>query len=290
MAEYEKLLGTDSLTPHEMAKKAVDIGIRKSMTDFWSMLFLAVRGGAFIGLGAMLATVVATGGGSLPFGITKLLMGLVFCTGLILIVIGGGELFTGNALIFMAVLDRKITLGRMLRSWLIVYLGNFIGALILTFLMFLTRQYTFSHGELGLLALNIAESKTSLAFLPAMALGIMCNILVCMAVWLTYSTRSTSGKILAIIFPITAFVAAGFEHSVANMYFIPIALMIKNYASPTFFTAIGKTAADFPNLTIKNFFLANLLPVTIGNIIGGALIVGFVYWFIYLRKDLKKPT
>jgi formate/nitrite transporter len=150
--------------------------------------------------------------------------------------------------------------------------------------MFLTKQYTFGSGAIGLAALNIGEAKTSLDFVQAIALGMMCNALVCMAVWLCYSARSTTDKILAIIPPISAFVAAGFEHSVANMYFIPVALFIKDMGAPQFFETINKTAADFPHLTWNNFFIANLLPVTIGNIIGGAVMVGLVYWFIYLRK------
>jgi len=280
----------DALTPPEIAVRAVDILVKKAAYGFWTTFFLAILGGFFIGLGAMIATVVGTGGNTLPYGINKLLMGLVFSLGLILIIIGGAELFTGNALMIMAVLNKKIKLGKMLRNWVIVYLGNFVGGLILASLIFLTRQYTFSNGQLGLLALNIAEAKVSLAFWQALVLGIMCNALVCLAIWMSYSARTTTGKILAIIPPITAFVAAGFEHSVANMYYMPIALLIKYFGSPDFFSEIGKTATDFSNLTIQNYFLANLLPVSLGNIIGGGLIVGGIYWFIYLRKDNKKSA
>ena len=288
MSDHKNKSKVDPLPPPEIAKKSVEMGIMRSRIDFWSTLFLAVRGGAFIGLGAMIATVVGTGGNTLPYGINKLLMGLVFSLGLILIIIGGAELFTGNALMIMAVLNKKIKLGKMLRNWVIVYLGNFVGGLILASLIFLTRQYTFSNGQLGLLALNIAEAKVSLAFWQALVLGIMCNTLVCLAIWMSYSARTTTGKILAIIPPITAFVAAGFEHSIANMYYMPIALLIKYSGSPDFFTEIGKTVSDFPNLTIKNFLVTNLIPVTIGNIIGGALLIGTIYWFIYLRNDNKK--
>jgi formate/nitrite transporter len=150
--------------------------------------------------------------------------------------------------------------------------------------MFLTRQYTFGGGSVGLAALNVGEAKTSLVFAQAVVLGIFCNALVCMAVWMCYSARSTIDKILAIVPPIAAFVAAGFEHSIANMYFIPIAIFIKNMGTPAFFEAIKKTPADFPHLTWNNFFLVNLVPVTIGNIIGGVVMVGLMYWFIYLSK------
>jgi formate/nitrite transporter len=171
----------------------------------------------------------------------------------------------------------------LLRNWLIVYVGNFVGSILTVAIMFLSQQYTFGKGAVGVAALNTANTKVSLGFLQALALGIFCNALVCLAVWLCMSARSTTGKILSIIPPIAAFVAAGFEHSVANMYFIPIGLFIKAGAPASFWTTIGKTAADYPALTWDKFLLGNLLPVTIGNIIGGAVMVGLVYWFVYLR-------
>jgi formate/nitrite transporter len=176
----------------------------------------------------------------------------------------------------------------LLRNWTIVYLGNFVGALLTVGMMFLSGQYRFNGGEIGLTALNIANHKVGLDFVQAIFLGILCNALVCLAVWLCLGARSATDKILAIIFPITAFVAAGFEHSVANMYFIPMGLAIKGAAGADFWNQIGKTTADYANLTWGNFFFANLLPVTIGNIIGGAVLVGLVYWFIYLRPNWTK--
>ena len=220
----------------------------------------------------------------ISFNNTRLLAGLVFCLGLILVVVGGAELFTGNNLIVMAFASGRITLPALLRNWIVVYLGNFVGALLTAYLMFLSGQYAFGNGAVGLTALNIGEAKTSLQFTQAIVLGIFCNALVCIAVWMCFSARSTVDKILAIVPPIAAFVAAGFEHSVANMYFIPIALFIKNAGTPAFFTAIQKTSTDFPNLTWGNFLAANLLPVTIGNIIGGAGLVAAVYWAIFLRR------
>jgi formate/nitrite transporter len=171
-----------------------------------------------------------------------------------------------------------------LRNWGVVWTGNLIGALLTAVLVFVARQYAFGGGAIGLNALNTANAKTGLDFIQAIALGILCNALVCMAVWLCYSARSTTDKILSILFPITAFVACGFEHSVANMYFIPIGLFIKDFAPPSFWEAIGKLPADFANITWANFFLRNLLPVTIGNIIGGTILVGLAYWFAYLRR------
>jgi formate/nitrite transporter len=264
------------------------------------LFLLAVLAGAFIGLGALFATTVSAGGmkvldesgaaafsTGLPFGLTRLLAGLAFSLGLILVVLGGAELFTGNALITMAYASRRITFWQVIRNWSIVYLGNLVGSILTAYIVFIGKQYTFGVGAVGLTALNIAESKTSLSFLPAVALGILCNALVCMAVWMTYGARSSTDKVMVIVPPIAAFVAAGFEHSVANMYFIPLGLFIKYWGDPAFFDTINKSPLDFPHLTWQNFIGANLVPVTIGNIIGGALMVGIVYWFIYRFKAEK---
>ncbi len=291
----------DALVPADMAVKAEAVGIKKASMPFWNMFVLAVLAGAFIAMGAIFATTIGAGSMAvkdaagaaafstgLPYGVTRLLMGLVFTLGLILVVVGGAELFTGNNLILMAFMNGKVTFSQLMRNWGIVYLGNFVGSVLTAIVMFFSKQYTFGGGSIGLTALNIGEAKSGLDFIQAIALGIMCNALVCMAVWLCFSARSTTDKILAIIPPIAGFVAAGFEHSVANMYFIPVALFIKSWGDPKFFEAIGKTAENFPNLTWGNFFVSNLLPVTIGNIIGGAVMVGAVYWFVYLRG--KKAT
>jgi formate transporter len=279
-----KEVSFDALTPAEMAVKAAETGVKKTKLDTLRLFLLAVLAGSFIAMGAIFATTVSAGASTLPYGVARLLAGVSFTLGLILVVVSGSELFTGNSLIIIAFANRRITLPALLRNWGIVYLGNFVGALMTAYLMFLTRQYTFGGGSIGLAALNTGEAKTALGFAQAVVLGIFCNALVCMAVWMCYSARSTIDKILAIVPPIAAFVAAGFEHSIANMYFIPIALFIKNMGSPAFFEAIKKTPADFSHLTWSNFFLVNLLPVTIGNIIGGAVMVGLMYWFIYLSK------
>ena len=279
-----EIFSFDALLPAEMARKAENAGVAKAELGHWRMLALAVLAGAFVGLGAVFATTVTTGGSGLTYGINRLAGGLVFCLGLILVVVAGAELFTGNNLIVMAWASGKVSTGRLLRNWGIVYVGNFLGSLLTAVGMFLSGQYKAAGGALGINALNIAQAKVSLGFAEALILGVFCNVLVCLAVWLCMSARSTTDKILAIIFPITAFVAAGFEHSVANMYFIPLGLFIKRWGG------LEVAAADYANLTWANFFLANLLPVTIGNIIGGAGLVGLVYWFIYLRprRDEKR--
>ncbi len=274
----------DALLPPEIAERAETVGVQKTRLDVLSLLVLAVLAGAFIALGAMFATTVLAGtDGMLPFGVSRLLSGMVFCLGLILVIVGGAELFTGNNLMVMAWAARKVTLAEMLRAWVIVYIGNFIGALGTAGIVFLSGQYLSGKGSVTLVALTLASNKVSLSFDHALFLGILCNVLVCLAVWLAYGARATTDKILAILFPVSAFVVAGFEHSVANMYIIPLGLMIKAWAPAALWTQIGTNAANYSGLTWVGF-VENLIPVTIGNIIGGGGLVGGVYWFVYLRK------
>ena len=287
----------DALLPQEMATRAEYLGVRKAEMPFLKMFMLSVLAGAFIALGAIFATTVSAGGMTLttaigeavystglPFGVTRLLAGLVFSLGLILVVVGGAELFTGNNLIVMAWANGKVTAGALLRNWGIVYFGNFVGSIGTAILMFFTRQYTFGANSIGIAALRTGVAKCDLTFIQAIALGTLCNALVCMAVWLTFSARSTVDKIAAIVFPITAFVAAGFEHSIANMYFIPYALFVKMFDTD-FVAKVADKVPDLDKLTWKAFWLNNLLPVTIGNIIGGAVLVAAVYWAIFLRTS-----
>jgi len=209
---------------------------------------------------------------------------LIRLSGLILVVVGGAELFTGNHLIVMAWASSKVTGRALLRNWLIVYLGNFIGAIGTVVLMFITKQYAFGANSVGITALRIGVAKVDLTFIQAVALRVLANGLVCLAVWLTYSARSTVDKIVAIIFPITAFVAAGFEHSIANLYFVPYALFIKDFG-PGFVSLVGDKVAHLDLLTWQAFLVNNLIPVTIGNIIGGAVLVAAIYWAIFLRSE-----
>ena len=270
----------DALLPGEMATRAEYVGVRKAEAPALTTFTLAIMAGAFIALGAVFATNTAAGSSALPFGVAKLLTGLVFCLGLILVVVGGAELFTGNNLIVMAWASGKVTGRSLLRNWAIVYAGNFVGSIGTALLVLWSKQYTFGGGAVGETALKIAASKASLDFFQAMALGVLCNALVCLAVWLTFSARSTMDKIASIIFPITAFVAAGFEHSIANMYFVPFGLLIKEF-DPAF---VADKGLDLTNLTWGNFLINNLLPVTIGNIIGGAVLVAAIYWSVFLRN------
>ena len=287
MATESHEIHIDALLPAEMAVRAEGIGVRKAAMPFWTVLTLSILAGAFIALGAIFSTTVAGGlSGAVPFGIARLLIGLAFCLGLILVVVGGAELFTGNNLIVMAWAGGKVSTLALARNWSIVYLGNLIGSLGTALMMFFTQQYTFGGGAVGLAAMSIANSKVQLGWVQAVFLGIMCNVLVCLAVWMTYSARSTIDKIFAIVFPISAFVAASFEHSVANMYFIPMGLLIKEF-DPAFAASTGLT---LDMLTWPNFLVNNLLPVTIGNIIGGAVLVAIIYWFIFLRHTTKEKA
>jgi formate/nitrite transporter len=287
----------EAILPADMAVRAEESGVKKASTDLLTVAVLSVLAGAFIAFGAIFATTVSAGGiaitagdggtafsAGLPYGVVRLLTGLAFSLGLILVVIGGAELFTGNNLIAMAWASGKVTTGDLLLNWLVVFIGNFVGAFLTAGLMFYTTQYTFGGGSVGLAALSTANAKASLAFVPAVALGIMCNALVCLSSWMCYSARTAVDKIFMIIPPIAAFVAAGFEHSIANIYFIPMGLFIKAGAPDPFWNSIGRTAADFPGLTWDNFIIGNLVPVTIGNIIGGSIMVAAVYWFVYLRR------
>jgi formate transporter len=279
----------DALLPADMARKAEELGVKKAQMPFASLSVLSMLAGAFIAFGAVFSTTVAAGAsGHMPFGVTRLLVGFVFSLGLILVVVGGAELFTGNNLIVMAWASGKVGTAQVLRNWLIVYVGNLVGACAIAWLVYQSGYHRLGEGLVGFAALAIAQAKCNLPFSEALARGVLCNVLVCLAVWLTYSGRSTTDKVLSVVPPITAFVACGFEHSIANMYFIPVALMIKARAAESFWQQLGKPAGDFPQLTWQNFFVSNLLPVTLGNIIGGAMLVGLVYWFVYLRNG--KPT
>jgi formate transporter len=281
--------GIDAYTPTQMAVRVEKAGIVKSNRDSLSTFMLAMMAGVFISLGAVFFTFVIHDS-TLSVGLTKLIGGLVFSLGLILVIITGAELFTGNNLIVMAFVSRKITMGQLLRNWGIVFIGNLAGSLVVLFLMFLSGQWMTGGAAIGAKALMIANGKVGLTFWQATSRGILCNILVCLAVYLCFSGRSVTDKILAILFPITAFVALGFEHSIANMYFVPAGLLLKH--NPQVLAAtqnmLGATP-DLSNLTISGFIVNNLFPVTLGNIIGGTFFVGIVHWFLFLRPSVSEP-
>jgi len=277
--KLEKLV-PDAYQPAQMICRLEGVGVAKASQNTLSMALLGILAGFFIGLGAVFCTLVTTNIG-LGFGLGKLVGGLAFSLGLILVVIAGAELFTGNCLIVAPWMSARVSGTALLRNWGIVYFANLAGSLILVALIFHSQFWALDGYGVGAHALMIASGKTSLAFVPALCLGILCNILVCLAVWLALAARSVTGKILAIAVPITAFVACGFEHSIANMFFIPMGIAMAGQAEVV--QAAGVTAAQIANITPLGF-VHNLIPVTIGNIIGGSS-VGVLYWLIFLRKE-----
>ena len=284
-----KNLDMDAYSPGQMAARVEKAGITKGNLDAVSTFTLSVLAGAFIAFGGALFTYVIHDS-TLSAGLTKLIGGLVFCLGLVLVIVAGAELFTGNNLLVMACVSRKITLKQLLRNWTIVFAGNLVGALGVVFLIYLSGQWTAGGAAVGAKALLIANGKVNLTFGQALARGILCNVLVCLAVWLCFAGRSVTDKILAIVFPVTAFVALGFEHSIANMYFVPAGLLIKQ--SPQVLSAAEASlghAPELAGLTVQGFLVGNLLPVTLGNIIGGGFFIGAVYWFVYLRRTAAEP-
>ncbi|MDO6687995.1 MULTISPECIES: formate transporter FocA [unclassified Agarivorans] len=274
----------DSLLPPQMAEKAADVGVSKATKDPLKAFMLALTAGAHIGIAFVFYTTVTTGAGEFPWGFTRLVGGLAFSLGLIFVIITGGELFTSSVLTLVARASGKISWKSLCVNWSLVYLGNLAGAFILVVLMLLTKQYTFADGEVGINTMRIAQHKLHHDFSQAVALGIMCNVLVCIAVWMTFSARSLTDKVMVMILPVAMFVSAGFEHCIANMFQVPMAIGIKTLAGPEFWQATGLSAADFADLTFSNFIVNNLIPVTLGNIIGGGVFVGLGYWLIYLRR------
>ena len=267
----------DALLPAEMARKSEEIGEKKANLDSISTFVLAILAGAFIGLGAVFYTVVVTTGEvELAYGIKKLAGGMAFSLGLILVIVGGAELFTGNNLIVMAWASGRVSTKKVLRNWTIVFVGNFVGAIGIALLVCFAGVPDQANGAVGETMLSIATHKCQLKWSVAFVAGIGCNVLVCLAVWLCLSARSVADKTLAILFPITAFVAIGMEHCVANMFFVPVAVL---HAS---------TSEGVTSISLAEFFVNNLIPVTLGNIVGGSVLVGMIYWFVYLRNENKQ--
>lgn len=273
----------DALLPPDTALACEAAGTAKAGRDAVTLVVLGLLAGAFIAFGAIFMTVVLTGAGALPWGAGRLLAGVSFSLGLILVIVGGAELFTGDSLMIVACASRKITAGALLRAWGLVYLGNILGAAGTVALVFLAGQHEFAGGAVGKTALVIGSAKAALPTVQMFFLAVLCNVLVCLAVWMSFGARSIADKVLVIVPPVAAFVAAGFEHSIANMYLLPYALVLKACAGPEFWAAIGQEASAYPALTVANA-LRNIAVTTLGNLVGGSLLVGAVYWFVYLRR------
>ncbi|KAA5951055.1 formate transporter FocA [Pantoea sp. Bo_2] len=272
------------LLPAAMAKVAEDAGIYKATKHPFTTFFLAINAGVFISIAFVFYITATTGSGAMPYGIAKLIGGICFSLGLMLVVVCGADLFTSTVLIVVAKASGRISWGQLARNWINVYAGNLAGALFFVALMWFAGQHMVANGAWGLNVLETADHKMHHTFIEAVCLGTLANLLVCLAVWMSYSGRSLTDKLVVMILPVGMFVASGFEHSIANMFLIPYAITIRDFATPAFWQAAGTTAAQFHSLTVSNFILHNLIPVTIGNIIGGGVLVGLTYWVIYLRK------
>jgi formate transporter len=273
-----ELFGFDAFSPREIAARVETIGAAKARLPLLSMLMLGVLAGAFIGLGALYFVIVKSDH-TLGFAAAQTLGGVAFALGLTLVIVAGAELFTGNNLLAMAWADGKISTRELLRNWSIVCAGNFVGAAGLALLVFLSGHASMNGGAIAREYVAIASAKAALPFWTAFFKGVLCNVLVCMAVWMAIAGRSVADKAVAIVFPVSAFVAAGFEHSIANMYIIPLAMLLQTVDH------VGEGA----NALTWSGFLGNLVPVILGNIVGGSVLVGLVYHVIYRRTPERNP-
>ena len=272
------------LKPAETLEVCIETGVAKANNTISKLFLLGILAGAFIAFAAQGSTMAAFNLISSPstFGIGKAIQGLLFAPGLVMVILAGGELFTGNVLMLTSLAEKKITIKKLLRNWTIVYIGNFIGAVLIAFLVSRTGQWSGGENLLGAMTIKIAVGKINLTTLSAICLGILCNWLVCIAVWMSFAAESFAGKVIGIFLPIWLFVTSGFEHSVANMYYIPAGIFAKNIT--VYASASQLASGTLDGLTWGHFLLYNLLPVTIGNILGGGLFVVMAYWFCYHKK------
>ncbi len=280
-----ELFGSDAYAPKEIALKVETVGVAKAHMATLPLLMLGLLAGAFIGLGGLFFVIVKSDA-SLSFAISQLLGGLVFCLGLILVVIAGAELFTGNNLLAMAWADGQITSREVLRNWVLVCAANLVGTTGLALMVYLSGHTHANGGAIGTTVLKIALAKQNLVWHEAFFKGVLCNVLVCMAVWMAMAGRSVIDKVMAIVFPISAFVAAGFEHSIANMYFMQLALIIQYFEPVTASNALGATGQALSLVGM----LGNLVPVIVGNLVGGSVFVGLVYHLIYRVAAAAQPA
>ena len=287
MTTQQNLDTKDCISPNHVAHEIADnvmpakANFRKSKT-----FVLAIAAGALIAFGAQVSLNVTTGTEAVSWGFAKLIGAMTFATGLMMVVLTGAELFTGNVMMTFSVIEKKTSLAKLLRNWTIVYFGNFVGSVLLATIIYFTGCSHNSHEALGVLGLTTAYTKVNLTFVEAFTRGILCNWLVCLAIWMASSSRHVIGKIFAIFFPITTFVASGYEHSIANMYFISNGLFLK--ATPAIAAASGLTPDQLATINIKSFLLGNLLPVTLGNMVGAFVFVVLLFWTAYLRDDHGK--
>ncbi|WP_165700024.1 formate transporter FocA [Ornithinimicrobium ciconiae] len=273
------------LTPSQMARAAEDAAFGKATSHQLKSFLLALTAGGYIALGFVFFTTSQVGADQMPFGVAKVLGGFVFATGLALVVLTGAELFTSSTLTLTARASGRITTWQLLRNWVVVFVGNFIGALTIVALVYLGRVWEQADGGWGAVVLDVSLKKVHHDFLTAFMLGILCNLMVCLAIWAAYSGRTTTDKVVAVTMPIALFVASGFEHSVANMFMIPLGILVRSYAGQDFWASSGLDQAAYGDLTWASFLVDNLLPVTLGNIVGGGVMIGVLYWTIFHFLD-----
>jgi formate/nitrite transporter len=279
------------LTPSEIAKYTINAGVKKTKLTALNMFILGILAGAFIAFASEGSNMAAYNLLAKPgtYGLGKAMAGAIFGTGLMLVLVAGGELFTGNTMIIAGVLEKKVTLKAMLKNWFFVYLGNFVGSVFIAYMMNNSGLFGSSAALLGGMTIKIASYKVGLTFMQAFYLGIMCNWLVCLAVWMSYGAKDMVGKLFAVFFPIWLFITSGFEHCVANMYYIPAGIMAKGtkaYADAAL--TLGVTPEKLMHLNWGSFVINNLIPVTLGNIVGGGIFVGAVYWLVYIKVTPKE--
>lgn len=283
MILYPLIMSNNFLTPSEIVDFTEETGVKKATMPLSRTLLLAFLAGVFIALASVGSNIISHNIENI--GVAKYLAGLIFPTGLILVVIAGAELYTGNNLISIAVLTGRVKWSKYIWNLSFVWLGNLVGSVFIALLIYLSGQLDYTEGLLGAYTIKVASVKSSLSFTQALSSGILCNLLVCLAVWMSYAAKDIAGKTLVIFFPIWLFIASGYEHSVANMYYLSAGLMAKS--NPEFINQagaeLGLTPENINNLTIMNAFTENLIPVTLGNLIGGALFVGAWYWWAYKK-------
>jgi len=289
-----EIFGSAAFSPKEIASKVESVGVVKARLPLFMMLMLGVLAGTFIGIGAMFYTIVKADA-SLSFAVSAILGGIAFSLGLFIVIVAGAELFTGNNLLVMAWADRRITSRELLRNWGVVFLGNLIGAVSFAVVVYLSGHATMNDGAIAEKYLAIAAAKCTLPFWSAFWRGVLCNVLVCLAVWMATAGRTVTDKAIAVVFPVTAFVAAGFEHSIANLYFFPLAALVQAFgAGPgsggAAGIAVGAAASDAVGIPAVTWagVLGNLAPVILGNIVGGGVLVGLVYFLVYLRRPFRE--
>ncbi len=282
-----QIFDLDAYSPSQIASRIDALASVKAKYTTAQTFWMGINAGVYIALGAQFATLVISDS-TLHFGLTSIIAGIVFSLGLILVVVGGAELFTGNCLIIIGYVDKRVTTGELLKNWGISFIANLLGSLMLVWWIYQSHQWEFFHNMVGAKALLIANIKVNLSFEAAFARGVLCNSMVCLAVWLCFSARNVADKIISLVFPVAGFIASGFEHCVANMYFIPMGLVLKR--NPEVVAAAEKMAGktlDLSQLTWTGFFVNNQIPVVLGNMVGGVILVGIAFWLIYLRPKFN---